>query len=129
MTESESPEDQFNLEDPMFFVAYAQKVAETRTRDRRLTDREKVTIAGEEEEVKLKRAKVREARDRAMMELSRQRMTLQERKTHLWITVGLAVFTPLFLVGALLLAPWVIPSTTGIGGAFAYLWRRTGAAS
>lgn len=125
MTDSESPEDQLDLNDPAIFAVLQRGMAAARARDAALTELEKVEVIGAEAEVRLKQARARRAQHRAAAEPERQRMSLKERETKRRIRIGLAIFTPAFLVGALLLAPWVIPST-GFAGALAYLWRGGG---
>jgi hypothetical protein len=127
VTDSESPENQFDLSDPQWFAAGASKAATARARAK-LSESEKLELADREADISLKRARVREANSRAAMEPERQRMSLKERQTRLWILIGMAIFAPAYLVAVLLLTPDMIPATgiwAGITTAFALLWRGT----
>jgi hypothetical protein len=131
VTDSGSPENQFDLNDPQWFAAGAFKAATARARAR-LTEFEKLELIDTEADIRLKQAQVDEARFRAAMEPERQRMSLKERKTRLGILIGMAIFTPAYLVAVLLATPDMIPATgiwAVITAAFAYLWRGTRPAS
>jgi Flp pilus assembly protein TadB len=121
VTDPGSPDDRHRL-DPVLFAAFERMSAKVREERAELPEisefESRVTTA----EARIREAEARTAESRADFEPQRQRLALAERRTRLAMSVVATLFAMAYLVGALLIAPWVLPPT-GIAAAVAYRWR------
>lgn len=121
MTSTESPKDSYDL-DPVLFSGFERMSARARTAQPELPGLDESAAQATDAEVRIREAEAREAEYRAEFLPQRQRLALLERKTKLAMGVLATLFAMAYLVGALLLAPWILPPT-GLAAAVAYRWR------
>lgn len=97
-------------------------LARARTAERKLAEIEESERRLTAADARIREAKAKKAESRASFEAERQRQAIIDRKTKRRMGVLLTVFSMAYLAGALLVFPWIVP-TTGVAAALAYRWR------